>query len=110
MRNDSPPADQQRVCVACGRDFPARGRKAYCSDACRQRGFRLRRRPADELQLGFASRLPKTAIVYQCPECDARLLGSQFCEDCHTFMRRLGAGGLSPCCGEPVTFDELLNA
>jgi len=47
--------------------------------------------------------------VYQCPECEARLLGSQFCDDCHTFMRRLGPGGLTPCCGEPITFDELLD-
>ena len=96
LRNDSPPADHQRVCAACGRHFPARGRKAYCSDACRQRGFRLRRRPADELQFGFAHRLPKTAIVYQCPACDARLLGQQRCEDCGVFGRRLGPGGLLP--------------
>jgi hypothetical protein len=67
LRNDSPTSSEQRVCVACGRHFAARGRKAYCSAACRERGFRLRRRPADELQLGFAHRLPKTAIVYQRP-------------------------------------------
>ena len=108
LRNDSRPPDQQRVCAACGRHFPARGRKAYCSDACRQRGFRQRRRPADELQLGFASRLPKTAIVYQCPACDARLLGQQRCEECGVFGRRLGPGGLCPHCDEVVAIGDLL--
>ena len=33
MRNDRPTANQQRVCGACGPNFPAQGRKAYCSDA-----------------------------------------------------------------------------
>jgi len=108
LRNDSPPADQQRACGACGCGFPARGRKAYCSDACRQRGFRLRRRPADELPLGFARRLPKTAIVYQCPECDARLLGQQRCEECGVFGRRLGPGGPCPHCNEVVAISDLL--
>ena len=101
MRNDSPTPDQQRVCGACGRNFPARGRKAYCSDACRQRGFRLRQRPPDELHLGFASRLPKTAIVYQCPECDARFLGQQRCDECGVF-------GLI--CGQSTGADEPVNA
>jgi hypothetical protein len=108
LRNDSPPADQQRVCAACGHHFAARGRKAYCSDACRQRGFRLRQRPADELQLGFASRLPKTAIVYQCPACDARMLGQQRCEECGVFGRRLGPGGPCPHCDEVVAISDLL--
>jgi hypothetical protein len=108
LRNDSPPSDQQRLCAACGRHFPAQGRKAYCSDACRQRGFRLRQRPADELQLGFASRLPKTAIVYQCPVCETRLLGQQRCDECGVFGKRLGPGGPCPHCDEVVAISDLL--
>jgi hypothetical protein len=88
--------------------FPARGRKAYCSAARSQRGFRLRRRPADELPLGFARRLPKTAIVYQCSECDARFLGQQRCEECGVFGRRLGPGGPCPHCDEVVAISDLL--
>jgi len=56
-----------------------------------------------------AARPRKDHTVYQCPECHTRQLGSQYCEDCHTFMRRLGAGGMCPC-GELVTFEELLDA
>ena len=31
----------------------------------------------------------------------------QRCEDCGTFMRRVGIGGHCPACDEPVTIDEL---
>jgi hypothetical protein len=108
LRNDRPTLDQQRVCSACGRTFSARGRKTYCSDACRQRGFRRRQRPADELPLGLASRLPRTAIVYQCPECEARFLGQQRCDECGVFGRRLGPGGPCPHCDEAVAISDLL--
>src|SRR5438045_2326761 len=77
-------------------------------DDCRQRCFRLRQRPVDELQLGFASRLPKTAIVYQCPACEARMLGQQRCEECGVFGRRLGPGGPCPHCDEVVAIGDLL--
>jgi hypothetical protein len=46
--------------------------------------------------------------VYQCPDCQSRLLGEQRCEDCATCMARLGPGGICPCCDEPITFDELI--
>ena len=108
MRNDRGPATDKRMCRACGRTFPAQGRKAYCDDACRQRGFRLRQRPPDEVRLGIATRLPKTAIVYQCPECDARCLGQQRCDDCGVFMRRLGPGGACPHCDEAVAVADLI--
>ena len=104
----NPTLDQLRICGACGRNFTARGRKAYCSDACRQRGFRLRQRPADEIQLGFASRLPRTTIVYQCPACEARFLGQQRCDECGAFGRRLGPGGPCPHCDEAVAISDLL--
>ncbi len=108
MRNDRQPAPNQRVCRACGRTFPVQGRKAYCDDACRQRGFRLRQRPSDEIGLGLATRLPKTAIVYQCPECEARCLGQQRCDDCGVFMKRLGPGGACPHCDEAVAVADLI--
>ncbi len=108
MRNDRGPATDKRMCRACGRTFPAQGRKAYCDDACRQRSFRLRQRPPDEVRLGIATRLPKTAIVYQCPECDARCLGQQRCDDCGVFMRRLGPGGACPHCDEAVAVADLI--
>ena len=97
-------------CAVCGGTLPAGRYRSTCSDACRQKAWRLRHQPQSTAPPLPAARSSKDHTVYQCPDCDARLLGSQFCEDCRTFMRRLGAGGLSPCCGEPVTFDELLDS
>jgi hypothetical protein len=45
--------------------------------------------------------------VYICDTCDTRALGQQRCEDCNTFMRAAGIGGLCPCCNEPVAVAEL---
>jgi predicted amidophosphoribosyltransferase len=41
--------------------------------------------------------------------CDARLIGEQYCEECHSFARRLGPGGNCPCCDEPISITELLR-
>ena len=47
--------------------------------------------------------------VYACPDCEARYLAEQWCPDCNRPCRRVGTGGLCPCCEEPVTVDELLG-
>jgi hypothetical protein len=51
---------------------------------------------------------PRESVVYECPSCETRYLGEQRCGDCNVFCRRLGSGGLCPCCDEPVTIAELL--
>jgi hypothetical protein len=41
--------------------------------------------------------------------CEVRLIGEQYCEECHSFARRLGPGGTCPCCDEPISVTELLQ-
>jgi hypothetical protein len=101
-----PPA---RSCPGCGRSFAADRRRIWCSDACRQRGFRLRRQPANEAPLLLPRRLPKDVIVYVCPECETRYLGTQRCENCGAFCRRLGPGAPCPHCDEPVALSDLVT-
>ena len=55
-----------------------------------------------------ASRPAKARTVYECADCEIRLLGEQQCE-CGKFMRRLGPGGLCRGCDEPMTIEELLG-
>jgi hypothetical protein len=98
VRND----DATMACAVCGTVFRRSGRRRHCSDACRQAAWR-RRSHAPVAPLGA-----KPDTVYQCPSCETRFLGEQRCEDCNTFARRLGAGGLCPCCEEPVAVSELL--
>lgn len=94
-------------CGACDAPLPTGRPRQWCSDACRQAAWRRRHAtPPTPVDLPPARR-HRAGTVYQCPECDTRLLGTQRCEDCSTFMHRLGPGGLSPCCQEPITLDEL---
>jgi hypothetical protein len=45
--------------------------------------------------------------VYECDGCGARTLGEQYCDECRTFMRRVGVGGCCPACSEPIAYQEL---
>jgi predicted nucleic acid-binding Zn ribbon protein len=66
-------------CPVCGLAFEPSGRRQYCSTPCRQAAFRNK---------NAAPRKPvvaKAATVYQCPLCEERYLGDQYCNDCGAF-------------------------
>lgn len=102
-----------RPCPVC-QTGPVPARARYCSDACRQRAYRLRQAtvvPTDPTVLTPDPRRRQARVahtVYECPTCETRLLGKQRCPDCHVFCRRLGLGGLCPHCDEPLLVAELL--
>jgi len=95
-------------CPACGVQFRPRGRRRWCSEACRQMGFRRRHQAPEPPMAPLPKRVPKADVVYQCPQCDARYLGEQRCDECQIFCRRLGPGADCPHCGEPVAVTDLL--
>jgi len=103
-----------RSCPVCQATLPS-CRARYCSDACKQRAYRLRQTDTSPLDLDAltadlrARQVLITRTVYECPSCEARFLGDQRCPDCHVFCRRLGLGGLCPHCDDPVTLAELLG-
>ena len=91
------------TCQVCGSAFARSGRRRHCSTACRQAAWRRRSAaPVEPL-------VSKPDVAYQCPSCEARFLGSQRCDDCNTWARRLGPGGPCPCCDEPIAVTELLS-
>jgi hypothetical protein len=116
------PADDQgatdardsRSCPVCQATITS-ARARYCSDACKQRAYRLRQTDStpldpDALTADLRSRqVLVTRTVYECPACEARFLGDQRCPDCHIFCRRIGLGGLCLHCDEPITLAELLG-
>ncbi|HEV8652154.1 MAG TPA: hypothetical protein VG276_22870 [Actinomycetes bacterium] len=97
------------ACGVCGGPLPPGRVRRWCSDACRQAAWRRRHTPSPTSPELPATRSRRTSTVYECPDCQTRLLGTQRCQDCGTFMRRLGPGGHCPCCDEPVTINELLQ-
>jgi hypothetical protein len=120
----TPPADQApdsaqspsrddgvttRTCPACGQAFTPSGRRRHCSDACRQAAWRRRHAPAAPPPLLPPPGRKRASTIYECGQCGTRALGTQRCDDCHTFMTAAGIGGLCPCCDEPVTINELIT-
>jgi hypothetical protein len=107
VRNDSVtirPAGSPVACGACGHPFGRSGRRRYCSDRCRQAGWRQRQAPAPAAAPVVRR---QRATVYACGECERRLLGEQWCPDCQRPCRRIGPGGLCPHCDEPVALSDL---
>ena len=111
-RRDIPPSNGSvtDTCCVCGGPLPPGRPRSTCSDACRQAKWRRHHQVLVVPQPPPPNQPRKPVTVYECPECGTRQLGIQLCDACHSFMRRLGYGGLTPCCGEPATFEELLEA
>ena len=97
------------TCPVCQRPFARQGKRQWCSDACKAAAWR-RRRQATPPRIVLPPARPRRPItVYECEGCGARAVGQQRCEDCGTFMRKLGLGGPCPHCDEPVAVIELLD-
>ncbi|HEX2772645.1 MAG TPA: hypothetical protein VHN18_09480 [Micromonosporaceae bacterium] len=97
------------TCPVCQQPFTPTGRQTYCEDACRAAAYR-RRRDTGKATVVVPKALPRRPItVYECDGCGTRALGDQRCDGCGTFMRRVGLGGLCPCCDEPVAVNELVG-
>lgn len=104
----------ERTCLLCTRP-PASARARYCSPACRQRSFRLRRERLDRiddrrLQTELRRRGGLVAhTVYECGQCGERLVGEWRCSTCNVFCRTLGLGGRCAECDQPILLAELLE-
>lgn len=102
-------------CGLCQAPVPS-ARARYCSDACRQRAYRLRlAEPAladDQRALTAELRRQRQLAaqrIYECPDCAQRFLGERRCPDCNLFCRGLGLGGRCPHCDDLVLVSELLD-
>jgi len=97
------------VCPVCQGTFAPSGAKLFCGKLCRDTAYRRRKQSAPRPIKVLPIRPRRAVTVYECDGCGERSLGSQRCEQCRNFMRKLGLGGLCPHCNEPVTVFDLLN-
>jgi hypothetical protein len=110
----SPEADAAPGCPVCAAALPS-PRARYCSEACKQRAYRLRQAaqtaPDRAAQARELKRLRALIAhtVYECPTCGERYLGVQRCPDCQHFCRALGLGGACPHCDHVLLSAELLD-
>jgi DNA-directed RNA polymerase subunit RPC12/RpoP len=109
------PAVASRACPACG-STPPSTRSVYCTPACKQLAYRLRRRTLHstvdpvflrkELQ---RRRVLVAHTVYECSRCGERLLGERRCGDRHLYARSIGLGGSCPDCDTVILLADLLG-
>jgi hypothetical protein len=97
------------TCPVCQQSFARQGKRQWCSDACKAAAWRRRRQAAPPRVVLPPARPRRPITVYECEGCGARAVGQQRCEECGTFMRKLGLGGPCPHCDEPVAVTELLD-
>jgi len=105
----SPSRDEPATacCPVCETTFKPLPNQRYCSAVCRATAWRWRHaRPRPAIPKPTPARSRRSSTVYECDACGTRLLGEQRC-DCGLFMRRVGAGGHCPHCGEAVAVNDL---
>jgi len=109
-----PTANTEPRCPVCRAGLPSR-RARYCSDACRQRAYRLRQVDLTVTDTAsLVTELKRRAELlahrlFECPACGEQYLGEQRCPDCNRFCRLLGLGGACPSCDQPILLAELLG-
>jgi hypothetical protein len=98
-------------CPLCGRGFhPGRVGQNYCSRGCRKQAWRRRKQtPLVPVLVPAKGRSRREVTVYECGSCGVRAVGNQRCDDCGTWMGRVGLGGLCPHCDGPVAVSDLLD-
>jgi len=90
-------------------------RARYCTDACKQRAFRLRHQPLASVDIGklrqdlHRRRTLVAHTLYECSTCGERQLGERRCAECGLFSHAVGLAGSCPGCDEPILLTELLE-
>jgi hypothetical protein len=113
-RNGSAHSHSGTGCPLCDRPLPS-PRARYCTEACRQRAFRLRHAvlaTVDEGQLRAELRRRGALMahmLYECGGCGERLVGERRCPECHRFCRVIGLGGRCDECDTPLLLTDLLG-
>jgi hypothetical protein len=89
-RSEPSTARPEPRCLVCPTSLPSR-RARYCSDACKQRAYRLRRIDVTATDAALlATELKRLGelvahTIYECPDCGERFMAEQRCPDCHRF-------------------------
>ena len=97
------------TCPVCQVSFVPAPNKLYCGKPCRDTAWRRRHQVAAVPIVVPPHRPRRPFTVYECEACGTRSVGDQRCEDCGSFMRRIGLGGRCPHCDEAVAVADLLD-
>jgi hypothetical protein len=113
-REPSHTANSSSTCLICGTPLST-PQQRYCTRACQQHAYRLRRQPPTRLDVPLLRadlKRQQTLLqhtVYECPTCETRSVGEQRCAECNTFTRRIGFGGSCPECDAVILLTDLID-
>jgi hypothetical protein len=97
------------ICPVCEGAFIPATNQRYCTKACRDTAWRRRHQTPAPTIVVPPARPRRAFTIYECVACGTRSLGEQRCEDCGSFMARVGIGGRCPHCDEAVAVADLLG-
>lgn len=96
-------------CPVCRGSFAPTGRQRYCGKLSRDTACRRHHQVTAPIIIVPPTGSRRQATVYECEDCGTRTLGTQQCEGCSAFMRKIGIGGLCPHCEGPVAISDLIQ-
>ena len=97
-------------CPVCADVFTPIRRQRYCTPACRQHAWRARQPNPTPPPVTVPPAVRRRDItVYECPVCQARYFGQQWCHDCTRPAIRIDFGGACPHCDQPVAISDLTD-
>ncbi len=102
------------ACSICAAPLSS-SRATYCSVACKQVAFRLRRQRSTAPDMALVrqqlkrQRVLAAHTIYECPSCGERSVGERRCPTCQLFCRALGLGGSCPDCETVILLAERIG-
>ena len=101
----------QLLCPVCWTPFTKIGRQLYCTQTCRKTAWKRRNAtPVEVTEPVVPQGIRRLDVtIYECPTCNTRYHGEQWCHDCNQPCTRVGLGGLCPHCDEPVAISDLID-
>jgi predicted amidophosphoribosyltransferase len=99
------------LCPVCWTPFTKIGRQRYCTQACRKTAWTRRNAtPVEAVEPVVPQGIRRRDVtIYECPTCETRYHGEQWCHDCNQPCTRVGLGGSCPHCSEPVAISDLID-
>ena len=101
----------QLLCPVCWTPFTKIGRQSYCTEACRKTAWKRRHATTVTVAEPVVPQgiRRRDITIYECPTCDIRYHGEQWCHDCNQPCTRIGLGGSCPHCDQPVAISDLID-
>ena len=97
---------QQLLCPVCWTRFTRVGHQRYCTDGCRKTAWTRRHAtPATAAEPVVPKGIRRRDVtIYECPTCNTRYHGEQWCHDCNQPCTRSASADCAPTATNPSRY------